>query len=45
MSLVQSACLNGQDPYDYLRYVMACLTMQQCASQIGELLPHRWKRI
>ena len=42
MSLIQSARMNGHDPYAYLRDVMARLPMQ-CASQIGELLPHRWQ--
>uniref|UniRef100_UPI003F6FAA94 transposase domain-containing protein n=1 Tax=Hydrogenophaga sp. TaxID=1904254 RepID=UPI003F6FAA94 len=40
MSLIQSARMNGHDPYVYLRDVMARLPMQR-ASQIGELLPHR----
>ena len=44
MSLIQSARMNGHDPYAYLRNVMARLPMQR-ASQIGELLPHRWQRI
>ena len=44
MSLIQSARMNGHDPYAYLRDVMARLPMQR-ASQIGELLPHRWQRI
>src|SRR6218665_3148738 len=42
MSLIQSAGINGHDPYAYLRDVMARLPMQR-ASQIGELLPHRWQ--
>lgn len=42
MSLIQSARMNGHDPYAYLRDVMARLPMQR-SSQIGELLPHRWK--
>lgn len=42
MSLIQSARMNGHDPYAYLRDVMARLLMQR-ASQIGELLPHRWQ--
>ena len=41
MSLIQSARMNGHDPYAYLRDVMARLPMQR-ASQIGELLPHSW---
>ena len=42
MSLIQSARMNGHDPYAYLRDVMARLPMQR-ASQISELLPHRWQ--
>jgi len=42
MSLIQSARMNGHYPYAYLRDVMARLPMQR-ASQIGELLPHRWR--
>ena len=43
MSLIQSARMNGHDPYAYLRDVMARLPMQR-ASQIGELLPNNWQR-
>ena len=42
MSLVQSARMNGHDPYAYLRDVMARLPMQR-ASRIHDLLPHRWQ--
>lgn len=42
MSLIQSAHMNGHDPYAYLRDVMARLPRQR-ASKIGELLPHRWQ--
>lgn len=42
MSLIQSARMNGHDPYAYLRDVMAHLPKQR-ASQIGELLPNRWQ--
>ena len=42
MSLIQSARMNGHDPYAYLRDVMARLPMQP-ATQIGELLPYRWQ--
>ncbi len=42
MSLIQSARMNGHDPYAYLRDVMTRLPLQR-ASQIGELLPHRWQ--
>jgi transposase len=41
MSLIQSARLNGHDPYAYLSDVLRRLPTQR-ASQIGELLPHRW---
>ncbi len=42
MSLIQSARLNGHDPYRYLKDVLERLPTQP-ASRIGELLPHRWK--
>jgi transposase len=42
MSLIQSAKLNGHDPYAYLKDVLARLPTQK-NSAIGELLPHRWK--
>lgn len=42
MSLIQSARLNGHDPYAYLKDVMTRLPTQR-ASQIGDLLPHRWQ--
>jgi len=41
MSLIQSARLNGHDPYRYLRNVLERLPTHP-ASRIGELLPHRW---
>ena len=41
MSLIQSAKLNGLDPHAYLRDVLQRLPTHR-ASQIGELLPHRW---
>ncbi len=41
MSLIQSARLNGHDPYRYLKDVLERLPTQS-ASRIGELLPHRW---
>jgi hypothetical protein len=41
MSLVQSAKLNGHDPYRYLKDVLERLPAQP-ASRIGELLPHNW---
>ena len=42
MSLIQSAKLNGHDPYAYLRDVLTRLPTQR-NSMIGELLPHRWQ--
>jgi hypothetical protein len=42
MSLVQSAKLNGHDPWAYLRDVLARLPTQ-LNSRIDELLPHRWQ--
>jgi transposase len=41
MSLIQSARLNGHDPYAYLKDVLTRLPTQR-NSMIGELLPHRW---
>lgn len=41
MSLIQSARLNGHDPYAYLKDVLARLPTQR-ASKITELLPHNW---
>ena len=41
MSLIQSAKLNGHDPYRYLKAVLERLPMQP-ASRLEELLPHRW---
>ncbi len=42
MSLVQSAKLNGLDPWAYLRDVLQRLPTQ-LNSRIDELLPHRWQ--
>ena len=42
MSLIQSAKLNGHDPYAYLKDVLTRLPTQK-NSQIEELLPHRWQ--
>jgi len=42
MSLIQSARLNGHDPYAYLKDVLTCLPTHK-ASRIDELLPHRWQ--
>lgn len=41
MSLIQSAKLNGHDPYRYLKDVLERLPTQS-ASRVGELLPHSW---
>ena len=41
MSLIQSARLNGHDPYRYLKDVLERLPTQP-ARRIGELLPHNW---
>jgi len=41
MSLIQSAKLNGHDPYVYLKDVMERLPTRP-ASRLDELLPHRW---
>ena len=41
MSLIQSAKVNGHDPYAYLKDVLERLPTQKM-SQIGELLPHNW---
>ena len=42
MSLMQSARLNGHDPWAYLRNVLQRLPTQR-SSQIEALLPHRWQ--
>lgn len=42
MSLIQSARLNGHDPYAYLKDVLTRLPTQR-ASEIEHLLPHRWR--
>ncbi|MCL7462849.1 IS66 family transposase, partial [Pseudomonas sp. NW5] len=42
MSLIQSARLNGHDPYAYLKDVLTRLPTQP-ASALSELLPHCWK--
>lgn len=41
MSLIQSARMNGHDPYAYLKDVLTRLRTQR-ASEIGQLLPHQW---
>ena len=43
MSLVQSAKLNGHDPWAYLRDVLERLPSHP-NSRIDELLPHRWNK-
>lgn len=42
MSLIQSAKLNGHDPYAYMKDVLSRLPTHR-ASQVGDLLPHRWQ--
>lgn len=42
MSLIQSARMNGHDPYAYLKDILTRLPTQQ-ANRIEELLPHRWQ--
>jgi transposase len=42
MSLIQSARLNGHDPYAYLKDVLTRLPTQK-NSTLAELLPHNWK--
>lgn len=42
MSLIQSARLNGHDPYAYLRDVLERLPITP-EHRLEELLPHRWK--
>lgn len=42
MSLIQTAKLNGLDPYAYLKDVLDRLPTQPY-SKIDELMPHRWK--
>ncbi|MCB1752434.1 MAG: transposase, partial [Gammaproteobacteria bacterium] len=41
MSLIQSAKMNGHDPYEFLKDVLERLPTQR-ASAIDELLPHNW---
>ena len=41
MSLIQSAKLNGHDPYRYLKNVLERLPTHP-ASRVDELLPHHW---
>lgn len=42
MSLIQSAKLNGHDPYAYLKDVLARLPTHK-NNRIDELLPHHWR--
>ena len=42
MSLIQSARLNGHDPYAYLKDVLTRLPTQK-NNQLEELLPHNWR--
>ena len=42
MSLIQSAKLNGHDPFLYLKDILSRLPTQP-NSRIGQLLPHRWQ--
>ena len=42
MSLIQSAKLNGHDPFLYLKDILSRLPTQP-NSKIDELLPHRWQ--
>jgi len=44
MCLIQSAKLNGHDPYAYLKDVFTRLPTQR-ASEIAELLPHNWTHL
>jgi hypothetical protein len=44
MSLIQSAKLNGHDPYAYIKDVLSRLPTHK-NSQIAALLPHRWQPI
>ena len=41
MNLIQSAKINGHDPYAYMKDILTRLPTQK-NSQIEELLPHRW---
>ncbi|HEV7318852.1 MAG TPA: IS66 family transposase [Ensifer sp.] len=42
MTLIQSAKLNGHDPFAYLKDVLERLPMHP-ASRVEDLLPHRWQ--
>ena len=43
MSLIQSAKMNGHDPYAYLKDVLVKLPIQP-AGEINQLLPHNWQK-
>lgn len=42
MSLIQSARLNGHDPYAYLKDVLTRLPRQR-VNKIDQLLLHKWQ--
>jgi len=42
MSVIQSARMNGHDPYAYLQDILTRLPTHR-ASRTKELLPHRWQ--
>ena len=44
MSLIQSARMNGHDPYAYFKDVLTRLPTQR-ASEIDQLLPHTWQSV
>ncbi|PUA41275.1 hypothetical protein C5U62_32855 [Pseudomonas protegens] len=44
ISLNQSARFNGHDPYAYLKDVFIRLPMQR-ASEVDQLLPHKWQPV
>ncbi|WP_456300340.1 transposase domain-containing protein [Pseudomonas lactucae] len=41
MSLIQPPCMNGHDPYAYLKDVLTRLPTQR-ASEVDQLLPYQW---
>ena len=41
MSLIQSARMNGHNPYAYLKDVLMRLPTQK-VSEVKQLLPHQW---
>ncbi len=44
MTLIQSAKLNGHDPYTYLKDVLTRLPTQK-NNALDELLPHNWQPV